>query len=129
MNSPTILVIVDNTLVYEAMRGLLRTWGYRVTRTNHYEPGQAREVNAPDLVLIDVEERDGDTLLNLIGDVSQRLGVIAPILVLSKEDSDKYIRRLHRAGMGLYAIHKPVLPDVLRREIRFLLGRMASFAW
>ena len=122
------MIVVEDTLVREALRSLLHTWGYQVTETGHYQTGRSGEVSVPDLILFDIEDPDGHALLKLIGSVSEGMRRNAPLLILSNDASGGHVRALRQSGMDLHAINKPVRPDHLHNEIRSLLGLVTNFA-
>lgn len=117
-----ILVIDDDALVLDAMRGLLRSWGCRVVTAESAKSLLTSLTAAdlrPDLVISDFRLSDGETGPEVIGRLRKAFGVALPAFLITGDIGSE---RLSEArATGLHLLHKPVGPMPLRAMLNQLL--------
>ena len=117
-----IVVIDDDALVLDGMRGLLQSWGCRVVTGDSGDAalaGLADHQGQPNLVISDYFLANGTTGV----DVIERLrGVFAepiPAFLVSGDTTRERMRDADARGLPL--LHKPVSPMALRSMVNQLL--------
>lgn len=126
-----ILVIDDDTLVLDSMRGLLRSWGCVVVTAGSGREALARLAalgRPPDLVVADCRLAGGESGIEAIELLRDTLGISVPAFLIS---GDTIPERLREAGAsGLLLLHKPVPAMTLRTVLNGFLksrdGRTAA---
>jgi CheY-like chemotaxis protein len=116
-----VVVIDDDPLVLDGMRGLLRSWGYRVVAAVSDSAALAELAagdHAPDLVISDFRLADGKTGIEAIARVRHVFPI--PACLVSGDTTGGTMRQARAAGYQL--LHKPVQPDTLRATICQLLS-------
>ena len=117
-----VVVIDDDTLVLDGMRGVLKSWGCSVVTAG--SEGEALAVltgheRPPDLIISDYRLGDGKTGFELIERLRGTFGASIPAFLISGDTAPE---RLHEASAsGYYLLHKPVLPITLRAVVNQLL--------
>jgi CheY-like chemotaxis protein len=117
-----ILVIDDDTLVLDAMRGLLQSWGCRVVTADSEKTalaGLAEHGDRPDLIISDYRLAHGKTGFELIARLHQALGADIPAFLISGDTAPERLREASASGYQL--LHKPVPPMTLRAILSQLL--------
>ncbi len=117
-----IVVIDDDALVLDGMRGLLQSWGCRVVTADSGDAalaGLADHQEQPNLVISDYFLANGTTGV----DVIERLrGVFAEPIPAFLVSGDTTRERMRDAdALGLPLLHKPVSPMALRSMVNQLL--------
>jgi two-component system, sensor histidine kinase len=116
-----VVVIDDDPLVLDGMRGLLRSWGYRVVAAAS-DSAALTELAAgddePDLIISDFRLADGKTGIEAIARVRHVFPI--PACLISADTTGGATREARAAGYQL--LHKPVRPDMLRATICQLLS-------
>jgi CheY-like chemotaxis protein len=117
-----IVVIDDDTLVLDGMRGILRTWGCSVVTAS--SDGTALTALAahprpPDLIISDYRLGDGKTGFEVIARLRSALGARIPAFLISGDTAPERLREA--SASGFYLLHKPVLPITLRSTVSQLL--------
>jgi two-component system, sensor histidine kinase len=115
-----VVVIDDDPLVLDGMRGLLRSWGYRVVAVDSERAAfadLAGEDRPPDLIICDFHLAAGKTGLEAIEGLRHVFPV--PACLISGETAPERLREINACGYEL--LHKPVQPAVLRLLVNRLL--------
>jgi CheY-like chemotaxis protein len=109
-----VLVVDDDPMVLEAMRGLLEGWGYRAITGASHEAIAALVADAPkpDLIIADFHLSGGRTGIETIEHVRAAFGVAIPAFLVSGDTSPERLQRARAQGYTL--LHKPVSPMTLR---------------
>lgn len=117
-----VVVIDDDPLVLQGMRGALQSWGCKVVAATSGRAALvhlADSTQSPDLIISDYHLPDGDTGFDVIARMHAALGAKVPAFLITGDTTPE---RLHEAGArGIYLLHKPVLPMNLRAVINQLL--------
>jgi CheY-like chemotaxis protein len=119
-----VVVIDDDPLVLEGMRGLLRSWGCRVV-VSATDAAALTSLAAleqpPDLIISDYLLSDGKTGIEAIERLRAAFGSPIPAFLVSGDISPERLQEA-RAG-GYHLQHKPVEPMVLRAMLNQLLKK------
>src|SRR6185295_3865762 len=117
-----ILVIDDDALALDAMRGLLRRWGCLVVAAESGSAalaGLAGDGRRPDLIISDYRLADGHTGIEAIQRLRSAFRAPIPAFLITGDIAPE---RLHEAGEnGFHLLHKPVAPMALRAMLNQLL--------
>ncbi len=117
-----IVVIDDDALVLDAMRGWLRSWGCRVVTAesdNSVLASLASEDRRPDLVISDFRLGDGKTGIEIIGRLRNAFSAPIPAFLITGDIAPEHLREARASGFQL--LHKPVGPMTLRAILNQLL--------
>jgi signal transduction histidine kinase/ActR/RegA family two-component response regulator len=119
-----VLVIDDDEAVAAGATALLRLWGHRVkvfagvaqalAALDSLDSLEAPEA-PPDLLVIDGRLARGETGLDGIARLRQRLGRALPAIIVTGDTAPERIRESHAAGHAL--LHKPVHPARLEAAV------------
>ncbi len=119
-----IMVIDDDTLVLDGMRGILQSWGCEV-RTAASGAAALADLGErgvrPDLIISDSRLADGKTGMEAIERLRQAAGVAVPAFVITGDTAPERLREASAGGLPL--LHKPVSPMRLRALVNQLLVR------
>jgi signal transduction histidine kinase/CheY-like chemotaxis protein len=109
-----VLVVDDDPMVLEAMRGLLESWGCRTITGGSHEAIAARvaEGPKPDLIIADFHLSGGRTGIETIEHVRAAFGTAIPAFLVSGDTSPERLQQARAQGYTL--LHKPVSPMTLR---------------
>jgi CheY-like chemotaxis protein len=112
-----VVVIDDNPLVLEGMRGLLRSWGYRVVAAVSASAALTElAARKPDLIISDYCLADQKTGIEAIERVRDVFPIPACLIT-----GDATPERVREAGAcGFQLLHKPVPPT----QLRLILSRL-----
>ena len=117
-----IMVIDDDTLVLDGMRGILQSWGCEV-RTAASGAAALADLSErgvrPDLIISDSRLADGKTGMEAIERLRQVAGVPVPAFVITGDTAPERLREASAGGFPL--LHKPVSPMALRTMLNRLL--------
>jgi CheY-like chemotaxis protein len=124
-----IVVIDDDALVLDSMRGVLRTWGCFVVAA---ESGRAAlaslngDDRCPDLIISDYRLSDGDAGITTVEELRVAFGAPIPAFLITGDTAPERLREARASGLHL--LHKPVAPMALRAMLNQLLreGRSAA---
>jgi signal transduction histidine kinase len=119
-----ILVIDDDALVLDGMRGILQGWGCEVETAASGDAALARVREGgvrPDIVISDSRLADGERGIDAIARVRAALGAPIPALVITGDTAPERLREASAGGLPL--LHKPVSPMALRTTLNRLLRR------
>ncbi len=117
-----IVVIDDDALVLDAMRGLLRSWGCKVVAEKTETEARALLADLdqkPDLIISDYRLADGKTGIEAIDCVRRALGTAIPAFLISGDTGPERLRDARASGYQL--LHKPLTPMRLRAMLNRLL--------
>src|SRR5215472_10031136 len=117
-----VIVIDDDALVLEAMRGILQSWGCRVQTAASGDAalaGLAKDGGSPDLIISDSRLADGESGVETIERLRAAVGAPIPAFVITGDTAPERLREA-RAG-GFLLLHKPVSPMALRTTLNRLL--------
>jgi signal transduction histidine kinase/CheY-like chemotaxis protein len=109
-----VLIVDDDPMVLQAMRGLLESWGYRTITGGSHEAVAAQVAGGPkpDLVIADVHLSGGRTGIDTIAHVRAAFGADIPAFLVSGDTSPERLQQARAQGYTL--LHKPVSPMTLR---------------
>jgi CheY-like chemotaxis protein len=117
-----ILVIDDDPLVLDSMRGLLLSWGCIVVTAESGQEALSRLAGleqSPDLVVSDYRLADGKSGIETIELLRGALGASTPAFLISGDTDPERLR--NASANGILLLHKPVPALKLRAVLnRFL---------
>jgi signal transduction histidine kinase/CheY-like chemotaxis protein len=117
-----IVVIDDDALVLDSMRGMLRSWGCFVVAVDSGRAALASlngDDRRPDLIISDYRLADGITGIATVEEMRRAFRAPIPAFLITGDTAPE---RLHEAGAsGLHLLHKPVTPMALRAMLNQLL--------
>lgn len=117
-----IVVIDDDALVLDGMRGLLQGWGCRVVTADSGEgalAGLSAHHGRPNLVISDYFLANGTTGIDVIGRLRSTFAEPIPAFLISGDTTSERMREAGSSGLPL--LHKPVSPMALRSMVNQLL--------
>jgi signal transduction histidine kinase/CheY-like chemotaxis protein len=117
-----VVVVDDDMLVLDGMRGLLEGWGCRVV-TGASESavlaGLSERANRPDLIISDYRLSDGKTGIEVIEGLRRTFAGPIPAFLISGDPGPERVRQANARGYPL--LHKPVRPVTVRATVNQLL--------
>jgi signal transduction histidine kinase len=117
-----IVVLDDDAMVRDAMRGLLRSWGCEVVTGESAEVALASTGRRPpDLIIADYHLTDGNSGIHAIEQLRSAAGWPVPAFLLSGDTAPDRLREASETGHQL--LHKPVEPMALRAMLNRCLRR------
>jgi signal transduction histidine kinase/CheY-like chemotaxis protein len=120
-----IVVIDDDALVLEGMRGLLQSWGCNVVTaesTGAALTNLAGHDARPDLIISDYWLADRKTGFDAVEQLRRAFNAPVPAFLISGDTTTDHMREA--AANGLLLLHKPVSPMTLRATVnQFLRNR------
>jgi signal transduction histidine kinase/CheY-like chemotaxis protein len=117
-----VIVIDDDALVLDGMRGILQSWGCQVQTAASGDAalaGLAKDGGSPDLIISDSRLADGESGVETIERLRAAVGAPVPAFVITGDTAPERLREA-RAG-GFLLLHKPVSPMALRTTLNRLL--------
>jgi signal transduction histidine kinase len=117
-----IIVMDDDALVRDGMRGILSGWGCRVVAAASDKEALAQLSNGvarPDLIISDYRLADGHSGISAIAHLRSKLGEMIPAFLVSGDTGPERLREVNASGHQL--LHKPLSPMALRTVINRLL--------
>jgi CheY-like chemotaxis protein len=123
-----VMVIDDDDLVLDGMRGILQSWGCRVQTATSGAAALACVAEGggqPDLIISDLRLADDQTGVEVIERLREALGAPIPAFVISGDTAPE---RLREASAGYHLLQKPVSPMTLRTTLNRLLKRYEARA-
>jgi signal transduction histidine kinase/CheY-like chemotaxis protein len=117
-----VLVVDDDPMVLEAMRGLLASWGYRTITGGSHDAVAALVAGGPkpDLIIADFHLSGGRTGMETIAHVRAAFGAEIPAFLISGDTSPERLQQARAEGYTL--LHKPISPMTLRSLVLKLGG-------
>jgi signal transduction histidine kinase/CheY-like chemotaxis protein len=122
-----VVVLDDDPMVLEGMRGLLVGWGCRaVTADSDGDAltALARHAEMPDLIISDYRLAAGKTGFDAVARLRGVLGTDIPAFLISGDTAPERLREAAASGFRL--LHKPVPPHALRAILSQLLRKAAA---
>jgi two-component system, response regulator PdtaR len=124
-NSATrVLVVEDDHLVSEMVRGMLEELGYEVSgiaEDGHEALEMLRELK-PDVVLMDIKM---PRMSGIQASILIQKHFPTPVAILSAYETEELVRNAFDAGVGAYVV-KPPEPQDLFRGIEVAIGRFGD---
>jgi signal transduction histidine kinase/ActR/RegA family two-component response regulator len=117
-----VIVIDDDALVLEGMRGILQGWGCEVQIAASGDAALAvlaQSGRPPDLIISDSSLADGRTGIEAIERLRAAAGAPIPAFVITGDTAPERLREASVGGFHL--LHKPVSPAVLRATLHHLV--------
>lgn len=117
-----IVVVDDDALVLDGMRGLLQGWGCRVVAAGSDDAalaGLAAHQGRPNLIISDYLLANGRTGVDVIERLRGAFAVPIPAFLISGDTTSERMRDADTRGLPL--LHKPVSPMALRSMVNQLL--------
>jgi signal transduction histidine kinase/DNA-binding NarL/FixJ family response regulator len=118
----SVVVIDDDVLVLDGMRGVLKGWGCDVVTATSEDAALAalsKGERSPDIIISDYRLTDGKTGIDVIERIRRAFGAPIPAFLVSGDTSPERLREARASGY--YLLHKPVLPITLRAVVSQLL--------
>ncbi|GLR82298.1 PAS domain S-box protein [Azospirillum oryzae] len=117
-----ILVIDDEPLVRTGLQAMLESWGYGVLTAGSIQDAVLLVDSGkwPDAILADYRLRGGETGLNAIKAVCERLNVPVPATVITGDTAPERLVEVRAGGYAL--LHKPVAANDLRNAVVEMLS-------
>ena len=112
-----ILVIDDDQLVLDGMRGILQSWGCHVVLGKSSETTLkllADQRRAPDLIISDYHLGHGETGIEAVGRVRAAVGAAVPAFFISGDTSPERLQDTRESGYHL--LHEPRICHHLARH-------------
>jgi signal transduction histidine kinase len=117
-----IVIIDDDEIVLDSLRGLLQGWGCRVVAARSDRAALASIADhdrRPDLIISDYQLANGRTGFEAIEHLRNALGSPIPAFLISGDTAPERLREASASGYHL--LHKPVGPAALRATLNHLL--------
>lgn len=126
-NASHVLLIEDDPLSADALKGLLESWGYKCALTDGLA-GVAEAIGTlgsrVDLIISDYRLADGETGDHVAKEVRSQVGKDTPVLIVTGDTGPDRLLDIRETGFDL--LHKPVQPAELRAIARHLLAPNAD---
>ena len=117
-----VVVVDDDVLVLDGMRGLLQSWGCRVVTAESDSAALASLAGhdgRPDLIISDYRLAGGKTGFDVIERLRGAFHASIPAFLISGDTTTERMRAA--SASGLLLLHKPVSPMALRAAVNQLL--------
>jgi CheY-like chemotaxis protein len=121
-----VVVVDDDPMVLDGMRGLLTSWGCCTVAADCGQAALARLAEhgqTPDLIISDYQLQAGQTGIELVAKLRSTYGAI-PAFLISGDTSAERLREAAISGYQL--LHKPMQPMALRAVLVRLLKNGAT---
>jgi CheY-like chemotaxis protein len=118
----SVMVIDDDALVLDGMRGVLKSWGCTVVTATSEDTAIAAlsaDQRPPDIIISDYRLGDGKTGIDVIERIRRAFAAPIPAFLISGDTAPERLREARASGY--YLLHKPVLPMTLRSVVSQLL--------
>jgi signal transduction histidine kinase len=122
-----VVVLDDDPMVLEGMRGLLVGWGCRAVTADGDGAALtalAQHAEMPDLIISDYRLAAGKTGFAAVARLRGVLGADIPAFLISGDTAPERLREATASGFRL--LHKPVPPHALRAMLSQLLRKVAA---
>jgi signal transduction histidine kinase/CheY-like chemotaxis protein len=117
-----VVVIDDDLMVLDGMRGLLTSWGCHAVIADGDQAalaGVAEHGQIPDLIISDYQLQAGQTGIGVIAKFRSVYGPAIPAFLISGDIGPERLREA--IGSGYHLLHKPVQPMALRALLMRIL--------
>jgi len=117
-----IVVIDDDALVLDGMRGVLHGWGCRTVTAESDDAALANlahDGEPPDLIISDYRLAEGKTGFDVVERLRNAYLMAIPAFLITGDTTTERMREAHASGLLL--LHKPINPMALRTVINQLL--------
>jgi CheY-like chemotaxis protein len=117
-----VIVIDDDALVLDGMRGILQSWGCQVETAVSGDAALAclgQGGGPPDLIISDFRLAGGETGIEAIERLREAVGAPVAAFVITGDTAPERLRDASAGGFHL--LHKPVSPMALRTTLNRLL--------
>lgn len=124
-----VMVIDDDVLVLDGMRGILQSWGCCVQTAASGAAAVASVADGgapPDLIISDLRLADSESGIEVIERLREALGAPVPAFLISGDTAPERLREASAGGYHL--LQKPVSPMTLRTTLSRLLKRYEARA-
>jgi CheY-like chemotaxis protein/anti-sigma regulatory factor (Ser/Thr protein kinase) len=126
-NTGRVLVVDDEREVAEATRLLLELEGYEVCIASSQSEALERAcAHSPDLIVSDYHLRGGETGMNVVNSVRERLGEIVPVIFVTGDTAKAAVTDSKIGNAKL--LNKPVRADELIAAVRDSIAARARIA-
>jgi signal transduction histidine kinase/DNA-binding NarL/FixJ family response regulator len=118
----SVVVIDDDILVLDGMRGALKSWGCSVVTASSEDMALAllsKGERPPDIIISDYRLTDGKTGFDVIERIRRIFGTPIPAFLITGDTTAERLREARASGF--YLLHKPVMPITLRSVVSQLL--------
>jgi signal transduction histidine kinase/DNA-binding NarL/FixJ family response regulator len=118
----SVVVIDDDALVLDGMRGVLKSWGCNVVTASTDDAAieaLSQRSQVPDIIISDYRLGVGKTGFDVIARIRRTFGAPIPAFLISGDTAPERLREA--SASGYYLLHKPVLPITLRSVVSQLL--------
>lgn len=118
-----VLVVDDEAMVRESMRGLLASWGCHVVAAGSGEEALARlseHDRMPDLIISDYRLPGNETGIDAIKRIQASMPETIPAFLISGDTAPERLAEANSGGYNL--LHKPVQPAKLRALMNRVLN-------
>lgn len=117
VDSRTVLVVEDDTMVLMGLQMILETWGFTVLPAEDMaQVLQRLDEGRPDLILSDLRLRAGLTGFEVVERVRAMLGNEVPAIILTGETGKAELAEGQRRNLTF--LHKPIQAEPLKAAIR-----------
>ncbi len=116
-----VMVIDDDVLVLDGMRGILQSWGCRVQTAASSTAALASVADGgapPDLIISDLRLADAETGIEVIERLREALGSPVPAFLISGDTAPERLREA--SARGYHLLQKPMSPMTLRTTMNRL---------
>jgi two-component system, sensor histidine kinase len=116
-----VVLVDDEALVLDGIGGMLRQWGCEVVAASSCDSALAALAKGqrPDLIISDFRLGDGQSGIDAIARLREKLGPTVPAFLISGDTAPERLREARASGHHL--LHKPVRPMRLRAMVSQLL--------
>ena len=122
-----VLVVDNETMIQEAMRTLLKSWGFDVIVAGSCAEMLDRTDACPDvpsLIISDLRLRDHENGIDVIRELQAQYNEDIPGLLITGDTSPDRIRQSAESGFQL--LHKPIAPGRLQKAINEILAMTSA---
>jgi signal transduction histidine kinase/CheY-like chemotaxis protein len=119
-----VVVVDDDALVLDGMRGVLQGWGCRVVTASSDDAAIAGLAGRPDLIVSDFRLAGGKTGLDVVAALHRAFDASIPAFLITGDTTTERIS--DAVAHGLPLLHKPVNPMALRAVVNQLLRTGAA---
>jgi len=122
-----VLVLDDDNVILEGMRGLLTRWGCQAIIANSPAEAFAKldsDLNKPELLIIDYRLPDNVSGIEFAKNLQNILAYPLQVLIITGDTAPERLREADASGFPL--LHKPVQPAKLRSVLQYLLSKQGT---